>query len=244
MRLGRLFWISLLFFSGCTTQEIPGGHPALNLIDAFKLNITEPSGLSLGQNRSSLYTVSDASGMVYHLQTNGQIIEILKFRGNDLEGVAYDSLQKVLWVVEEGRRNLVQLDLKGNEQARYPIDFPGPANSGLEGVAVAPPHTLAVLNEKKPPRFLLLNANYEIAKEYAPGITGDYSGLCADTLAGRWWILSDQDAALFLWDINRGFIKKYYLGLKKGEGLAIDFTKHIVYVVSDSESKLYLFRLE
>jgi len=238
------FFLSLVFLSGCTTQDVLGGHPDLPLLAEYNLNVPEPSGLSFGEKNTSLYTVSDATGLVYRLSLQGKTLATLAFEGSDLEGVAYDSLRGVLWVVEEGRRDLVRLDLQGNETERFHIDFSGPANSGLEGVAVNVSGTVFVLNEKKPPRLLELNSEYGIAKEYAPGATSDYSGLCADTLAGRWWVLSDQDATLFLWDSGQGVLKKYYLGIPKAEGLAIDFKTETVYVVSDSKHKLYVFALE
>ena len=121
------FLLITFLLSGCTTQEVLGGHPDLKLMAKYNLNVPEPSGLSLGEDKNSLYTVSDGTGLIYRLNLQGKTIATLNFKGNDLEGVAYDSLRRVLWTVEEGKRDLVQLDLKGDETKRFHIDFSGAA---------------------------------------------------------------------------------------------------------------------
>ena len=72
----------------------------LSLIDAREIPINEPSGLSLGKFNQSLWVVSDApENEIYEMSLEGEIIQKLDFKGEDLEGIVYDSLKNILLVV-------------------------------------------------------------------------------------------------------------------------------------------------
>ena len=57
------------------------------------------------------------------------------------------------------------------------------------------------------------------------------------------WIVSDQSSALYLWSRKSGVLAKYGLPFEKAEGVAVDHAARRIYVVSDSESRLHVYRL-
>ena len=235
-----LIWLILW---NCTTREStapPPSAPRLNLLVSYDLSVPEPSGLSLGAKGQSLWMVSDQTNRVYHLDLTGKILQTLSYVGTDLEGIAYDSLRNCLWVVEEQTRELVKLDFGGAELARHRI-LNGQDNSGLEGVCLDGQGTLFVLKEKLPGLFIKLSQDFSIEKQVTLDFARDYSGLCCDTAVGRFWVVSDESRRIYLWDSQKGVQKQFDLSIPKAEGIARDFSRNRLYVVSDSEAKLYIF---
>jgi len=215
---------------------------SLKPIARYALEVSEPSGLALSQDKKSLWTVSDNTNQVFRLDLHGQILHTLSYQGRDLEGIAIDTVTQTLWVVEEHSRELVELDSTGKELQRHRI-LSGNDNSGLEGICIDGAHRFFTIKEKKPGMFIALNPDFTIKHKTEITFAADFSGLCADTLENRFWILSDQDESLFYWDTNQGVLRQYRLGVSGPEGIAIDFIQGIAYIVSDPESKLYVFKL-
>jgi uncharacterized protein YjiK len=244
-RIFTAFLILFFILFNCTTQESSNkNYFKLELISSHHLNVPEPSGLCLSKDKKSLYTVSDASGDIYNISLDGKLLRKLNLNANDPEGIALDSLQNFFWIAEESGRQIKQVDMQGNVKTSFPLDLAAGSSSGLEGIAAAPDGHIWLVHEKNPRSLLKLNSMLNIEIEFNPKTASDYSGLCSDTLSGRFWILSDQDEMLFLWDESEGVLEKYSINIKKAEGLAIDFQIRIIYVVSDSEEMLYLFKMD
>ncbi len=215
---------------------------SLQLVSSFPLQISEPSGLSLDFDGQALWTVSDQTNRVFKIDLQGHILKTLSYHGHDLEGIAADTIRHTLWIVEEHTREVVELDTTGRELQRHRI-LSGNDNSGLEGICIDAKHRFFVLKEKKPGLFIALNSDFTIKSKREITFAGDYSGMCADTLSNRFWILSDQDKSLFYWDRQNGVLSRYSLDVTKPEGIAVDFFAGLAYVVSDAQSVLYVFRL-
>ena len=214
---------------------------SLKLIASYALDVSEPSGLALAPDGNSLWTVSDNTNQVFQLSLTGKILQTLSYKGRDLEGIAIDTLTHTFWVAEEHSRELVELDSTGSELQRHRI-LEGNDNSGLEGICIDAAHHFFTIKEKRPGLFIALNADFSVKSKMEIAFAKDFSGLCADTLLNRFWILSDQDESLFYWDLKQGALAQYKLEIPSPEGIAIDFSKGFFYMVSDSESKLYVFR--
>ena len=75
------------------------------------------------------------------------------------------------------------------------------------------------------------------------GFALDYSGLTWDPKRSSFWIVSDQSRALYLWSPKSGVLEEYGLPFPKAEGIAVDEAAKRIYIVSDSENRLYVFRL-
>ena len=222
------------------TENVRSVH-SLKLIDSYALDVKEPSGLALAPDGNSLWTVSDHTNQVFQLSLSGKILQTLSYKGRDLEGIAIDTLKHTFWVAEEHSRELVELDSTGSELQRHRI-LQGYDNSGLEGLCIDAEHHFFTIKEKRPGLFISLNPDFTVKNKMEITFARDFSGLCADTLLNRFWILSDQDESLFYWDLKQGVLAQYKLEISSPEGIAIDFVKGIFYVVSDSESRLYVFK--
>ncbi len=241
MSLKSIFLLAVPLFCNCG-----GNNPLspLELINEFNLSIPEPSGLTLGKNKQSLWVVNDPpNNEIYEITLEGAVIRKLSFKGDDLEGVTYDSDNDVLWVAEEQKREVLQIALDGTVLTRRAVNVDNSKDQGLEGIFLSRTGTLWVVNEKKPGRLISLNTNFQIDGEFPLNFAKDYSGLCQAENERQIWIISDESEKLVLWDKDSGVKKMYELPFKKAEGVAVDSAQNLVYIVSDSEEKLYIFRL-
>ena len=155
-----------------------------------------------------------------------------------------DPSDGTLWVVEEERREIVHLNASGRVLGRRPRDLQGKANSGLEGICLDSTGTVYVLNEKDPGLFVALNADLLIANLRQLDFAEDLSGLDCDGGSGCFWILSDQSRMLYLWSPETGVVSAYPLPFDKAEGVAVDAAAGRVYIVSESEDRLYVYSIE
>jgi uncharacterized protein YjiK len=145
--------------------------------------------------------------------------------------------------------------------------FPNGDDKGLEGITFDQDRaTFFVLKEANPAMMIELSKDLgsilearvlDAAKGFVDDDvdTGkvDVSGLQYDQTRSSFWIVSDLARRLYLydWDLDR-VIQSAALGyekdgdfreIEKAEGVAIDPRRHRLYVVSDEESRLYVFDL-
>lgn len=224
---------------------------ALRLINKVSLPISDPSGLTLHANEGQLWTVSDAQGgHVYRISKDGSVLSSLFYSGDDMEGITYDATTNTLWILEERRREMVQLNMLGQVLRRVSVDFGQiNENDGPEGIAL---NTLTghfwVANEKNPRVILELNTDFEIVKNTPINFTcnfevTDISGLFHEPTRDELWILSDESQRIVVTDSNLNPIRSYDLDILKPEGIAVDLPNRRVYIVSDEIDALYTFEL-
>ncbi|PIQ10819.1 MAG: hypothetical protein COW71_01900 [Ignavibacteriales bacterium CG18_big_fil_WC_8_21_14_2_50_31_20] len=244
-RLFTILLFGIVFASlSCNNNDINSSAASLALIEEFTLQVSEPSGLSLGKNAKSLWIVSDApDNKIYEIDLSGNIIQTLNYVGDDFEGIEYDSSKNVLWIVEERKYNLAEISLTGEKIDTKKIDFLGNKINGFEGVCVGNGFYY-IANEKLPTKILKLNSEFSIVSNFDLVGVDDVSGLCYDDLTNQIWGVSDESKLLFCFEENLGISKKYELPFDKMEGLAIDFMQNLVYLVNDSQSKLYVYKLK
>ncbi|MCH8495000.1 MAG: SdiA-regulated domain-containing protein [Balneolales bacterium] len=236
-------------------QQSDGSEPeridALRLIDEVSLPISDPSGLTLHANEGQLWTVSDAQGgHIYRISTDGTVLSTLFYSGEDMEGITYDATTNTLWILEERRREMVQLNMLGQVLRRVSVDIGQiNENDGPEGIAL---NTLTghfwVANEKNPRVILELNSDFEIIKNTPINFTGsfevtDISGLFHEPTRDELWILSDESQRIVVTDSDLYPIRSYDLDILKPEGIAVDLPNRRVYIVSDEIDALYTFEL-
>jgi uncharacterized protein YjiK len=232
-----------LLHCGKNDASLDSNLLSLSLIDEIEIQITEPSGLSIGKQNQSLWVVSDApDSEVFEINLQGNILRKLNFIGEDLEGVVYDSLKNVVWVVEEKKREIVEVALDGSELSRHSVSINGSANNGLEGISINASGQLWIANEKEPGLLLALNSDFSINAQIFLNFSNDYSGLSFGYQNDRIWIVSDESKLLVEYDKQSGVIKKYNLPFIKAEGVAVDTPNSIVFIIRESNSKLYTFK--
>ncbi len=240
--------VILSIFTSCSVEDsvgtIPPSSSLISQKSEYKTNVSEPSGLTLGKNNKTLWTVSDNTDNIYHLDLRGNILKELEFNGNDLEGIAFDKRDGTLWLAEEELRQLVHIDTNGNELGRFPVaNLEGTGNSGLEGVCFDTTFTKYVLNEKSPRLWAQLDSGYSAERIKEITEVGDLSGICYDSIGHFFWIVSDESELLFQWSPTQGIIKSAALNYKKAEGVAVDNNKNIIYIISDKTRKLYVYQI-
>jgi len=227
-----------LIFVSCSSKISSQGK--LELLKKIQLNIPEPSGITSFNN--TLFIVSDKNRTIYKTSLEGEILQKVKLKYDDLEGVTIDKSTQNFWVVDESKRALIILDSKGGFLQKIKIKGEQQhKNSGLEGVCfVENENSLVVLNEKQPRQLLALNLNGEILRKIDFNFSKDISGICFDESSNSFWIVSDESQLILNINKKGELIKSYNIPVKKAEGIII--YNNNLYVVSDSENALYIFK--
>lgn len=235
------------FFFACDLNETAFDNthsPSLMLQAEYELEVPEPSGLTCDLQTNTFWTVSDETGRIYQIDSQGNLEQILPFTGTDLEGITYDADDNCLWVVEETDRNLVKVSLEGIELERYTHLLPGNNNSGLEGICIDEAGNFFLLKEKNPGQFIELSQTFGIENIIHLDFAGDYSGIAYDAARAGFWIVSDQNETVYLWDKINGVREQYSLPITKPEGIFYLAETDLLYIVSDAEEKMYVMRIE
>ena len=180
----------LLACSSSKSADQEGSTPQLELIASYELALSEPSGLALGAQGTVLWAVGNSPELVYKLTVDGQLLDTLAYGGDDLEGIVFDPADSTLWIVEEEKREIVQLDQGGNVLRRRRLGLSGERNSGLEGIGLDSGGGLHLLNEKNPGLFISLDPDLSIRTQYQLDFARDYSGLTYDRHRDSFWVLS------------------------------------------------------
>lgn len=233
--------VFILFVSCSKNNEVFPVNNGLELINSYKINVLEPSGLAINNDETILYTVSDSTNKIYKLSTTGDVLQTFEYAGNDLEGISVFTKTKLL-VVEERTKEVVEYDMDTGNFSKHKIDFKNTtANSGLEGVAYNfNDGTIFILNEKDPGLLMRLNPNYTINNLTTLNFASDYSGIFHESTTNNLWIVSDQSRTINKCDLKGNLIKSYPINVIKAEGIAVSNDK--IYIVSDAEAKLYIYK--
>lgn len=239
----HLFVILLLSFVAISCSDnneiIP--KDLLELEASYKIDVLEPSGLAVNSAGNALYTVSDHTAQVYKLSTVGNVIQAFSYQGNDLEGVSTFVGNKLL-LAEERTKEIVEFDMTTGVYSKHMITYENNnGNSGLEGITYdKTSNTIFILNEKNPGKLLRLRTDFTVMAEYDLDFAMDYSGIFYESLTNTLWIVSDQNKTINQCTLTGELIKKYAISVTQAEGIAIANNK--IYVVSDAEEKLYVFK--
>ena len=239
-----LFFLGIFLFISCNDDdEIYNDIPenSLELIESYKIDVVEPSGLTIDETGTVLYTVSDNTGNIYKLSTKGVLLETYNYNGDDLEGVSVFTENKLL-LAEERTKQIVEYDLSTGITSKHIINYENKfENNGIEGIAYKENDgSIFILNEMNPGKLIRLRADYTIIVEYDLSFASDYSGIFYDLALNNLWILSDQNNSLNRCTLQGVLIEKYPIRVTQAEGVAI--TNDKIYIVSDAESKLYVYK--
>lgn len=243
-------WILLFLISGCSTDsEDPVESGELKFVSSHELGITDPSGLAMDVSNNFLWTVSDSEGgRVYKITFQGEIIDSLIYRGNDMEGIAMNPVDKTLWVIEEKLMKIIQLDTLGRVLSENDVPFENVnVNDGLEGISINPDNGhFYLLNEKLPRVFLELNSEMQIIREVPINFSSsnrleDLSGLFYDHAKREFWIVSDESMRIVVTDFDLNPIRSYDLSSITFEGITVNTAIRRVYLINDDENRLYVY---
>ncbi|MCD4665409.1 MAG: SdiA-regulated domain-containing protein [Bacteroidales bacterium] len=233
----------VILLAYCKKQEAIDVPDKLKLLLQYQINIPELSGLSQFNVEDKFITVSDKQNKVYLISNTGEVLKILDYTGDDLEGVTFDTLTSTIFVVEEKKKEVVQLDSNGFELNRFTIDINNSEiKHGPEGITYNPYNNhFYIVNEKLPAALIEMTLTGEIVRINSLSFAKDYSSLFYDQKDSSLWILSDQSKTITKCDLNGNKIKTWSTGIDKGEGLIVDSGNSKIYIVTDNDSHLYIF---
>ncbi len=237
----NIVFLFLVGLSLATCISKKSSKSNLELLQKIKLNIAEPSGITAFNN--NLYIVSDKNGSFYSTSLEGEILKKHSTKFNDLEGITIQESSHTIWLVEESERKLVKLDSLGNRIRKIKVKGKQQSkNNGLEGVCfVESENSLYVVNENSPKQLLQLNLKGKITNKFNLDFSKDISGICFDKTSNSFWIVSDESESVYNISKKGMLIKSYKIPVNKAEGIVIYNNK--MYVVSDSENNLYIFKI-
>jgi uncharacterized protein YjiK len=241
----KIFLIGVVFLlHACGTSD-EDYSVALKPVSSYYVDILETSDLCFGSTKDILYTVSDNTSKVYKITTTGRIMAEYLYTGSDLEGVCFVDNQFV-YVAEERLRKIVKLDLQGIKvsEKMIPVEY-NKENEGLEGIAYATFNQhFYIVNEMNPGILIETDKNLNVLNTYDLTFADDYSGICVDNLNKELWILSDMSATANKCTMEGDLIVSYSIPVTNPEGIAFYPQDSIMYIISDSQSKLFKFDLK
>jgi uncharacterized protein YjiK len=216
----------------------------LEIIGKYELNVKEPSGLTFSENGEFLWTVSDETNKLYKITTLGEVIDSVNVEGIDLEGVSKYNDNK-LFVICERERSILVLDSNLTINKKLYLDLKGKKNSGIEGITYNKNngHTF-VINEKDPALLVELDDSLHIISQKELDFADDVSGLDYNPRLNELWIVSDLNRTLFRCNTLGVILDSYKVDIRQLEGVAIDFDKNMIYLVSDFTENLYVFKIK
>lgn len=216
------------------------GHPAhLEYEDRARLDVDEPSDLV--NVDGTLYAVSDRHSNIYEVDSDGDAKKHLEIDASDLEALGYDPARGEFLVADESRAKIWSIDAEGKRHDGIEVAGADDGNSGIEGLVVTPDGHLFVVKEKSPVEIFELDATGTVIAHDKLDFADDLSAITYNPIDGRLYVLSDEDHALFRLKHSLKPDRGWKLPIDKPEGLAFDGTT--LYVVSDSEERIYTFEL-
>ena len=81
------FFLLSILLLGCgssTPTEQKTTFPQLELLSSHRLEMAEPSGLTLGAGGAVLWAVGNSPERIYRLTIDGQVLDTLVYVGDDL----------------------------------------------------------------------------------------------------------------------------------------------------------------
>jgi hypothetical protein len=133
--------------------------------------------------------------------------------------------------------------------------FTNVGNSGLEGITWNPNlATFFVIKEKDPGVMIQISSDLKTilaCKVLSFNTGGDYSDIAYDSSRGKYWIVSDEDESVSLYDWNTGTTVQgspFSLPYDGGEGVAYAPTTHELSICTDNgdgqTSYLYIYEVQ
>jgi len=233
----------LAAFAGCIKQKEEKRGDKIYLLRRYDIPVPEPSGLTLTGDQNGFWTVSDEDSYLYELDKYGKIIKRIKVDGFDLEGVTVID-EATLAIVLERTREVVVLDTSGRELQRVKINLGGEPNSGLEGITYNErTKHFYIVTEKDPAFMIELDGDLNEVGRDTLKFSADVSGIFYDGNDSVLWILSDEDQMVVKTDMELNIITKFKISVIQPEGITINKNGDRLYIVSDLEEKLSVYKI-
>ncbi|MBT3207830.1 MAG: hypothetical protein HN704_03925 [Bacteroidetes bacterium] len=240
MKLSILYIFIFLAFLSCNKND---ELQTLSPINSISIEVPEPSGMCFNNFLDCFYIVGDSTKSVYRLNLLGQLIAEYQDVGNDLEGISFNPDNSSFLIAEEKNRAIIEIDILGNVLSTNNVSGMNLDNKGLEGITYNTNNQhIYLLNEEDPGQLIELDTNFVTLNTYDLDFAADYSGICYNNIEDNFWVVSEESKLIVKCDLFGNSIQKYKINEEKTEGIV--FVNNTIYLVSDSESKIYIYSLE
>ncbi len=240
-----LFQVFLSVNLNCSREdpEVINNNPdiqSLKPIAVYNLDIPEPSGIAYNSKNNSLFVVSDGRTDIYEIDFTGIVKGTVPTSGSDLEGITFSINCDTIYVVEETKQLVSTYSSAGTFLYSFPVNVATNPSHALEGITRNNLNGhLIVLNEKLPCMLLEFNKSTEIRRNEI-NYTIDISDVFFEQSSNNYWIVSHESQKILKLSSDFNIISEWTVPIIQAEGITIVQDK--IYVVSDSESKLFVFQ--
>jgi uncharacterized protein YjiK len=200
--------------------------------------LSEPSGIVYNSVNNSFFVVSDTLTKIFEIDMDGNLLRSIQVNANDLEGITLGTNLDTIYVVEESDNLVTSFLLDGTKINSFSVDVSTNSTNGLEGIAIDANNYLYVVNEKLPRNLVKLQHEVEISRAEITA-ADDLSDVCYDYALDCLWIISDESEKIIKVTKSGSIISEWQIPFTKGEGITIVNDK--IYVVRDSNAKMYIF---
>jgi len=214
--------------------------PTLTPIAVYTLNITEPSGIAYNSKNNTLLIVSDGNPDIYETNFTGNILRTIPTSSSDMEGITLSKNCDTIYVVEETNKLVTTYSESGTRLNSFSFDVATNPKHAMEGISrnLSNGHSF-IINEKLPCMLLEFNNSTEIWRKEINYST-DISDIFYDQTDSSLWIVSDESKRILKLTSAGNLISEWGITVVQGEGITIVQDK--IYIVSDPESKMYVFQ--
>ncbi len=217
--------------------------------------LEEPSGLGIDIENKVLWTICDSTKNVVSMDYCGNIIGSFHVETcqtiEDIEGIHYSNGYLYI-AVEDHNRNtdensIIVYNTNGLkiENSGWITGYGEGTNEGFEAITMDKSNIYVAKGRNKP-TIIKLNKDWSIdskkdVSEYLKNVSGMFY-----SSEDKIWLLSKESKMLILWDFSENAVdttKTIYLDHAGMEGVAIDYMKNLIFIVSDENAELYIYKL-
>ncbi len=239
--LAILLLPALILFTNCT-EEKTEIKPEFKIRAQYKVDFPEPSGLSLSFDNNYLWSVSDDNSRAYLITKTGKTVSTIQTNGDDLEGICVVDTNLLATICERNREILL-VDTLGNVIKSAKLDLTGDLNKGLEGITINRVNgNYYLLNEKDPGLLIVVDSELNEMQRIVLNFAKDYAAICFTD--NNLWIISDEDKKLYKCTLTGKVLEEYFTGIQQVEGVTVDETNGLIYLVSDIKEMLYVCEIK
>lgn len=242
-KIGFIIIITLFIISLTSCDSDTPTIPGIKLLEPIaeidlSSILSEPSGIVYNSINSSFFVVSDTLAKIFEIDMDGNLLRSIQVNANDLEGITLSINRDTIYVVEESDNLVTSFLLDGTKIESFSVDVSTNYINGLEGIAIDANNYFYVLNEKLPRYLVKLQNEVEISRTEITAVD-DLSDVCFDYVLDCLWIISDESEKIIKVSKSGSVISEWQIPFSKGEGITLVNDK--IYVVRDSNAKMYIF---
>lgn len=235
----------MVFILSCgrDNPEAANNNPTNNSLTptaVYNLDILEPSAIAYNSKNNTFMVVSDACQDIFIIDSVGMVEGTISTSSSDLEGITLSKNCDTIYVVEETKKIVSTYSISGTLLKSFSVNVATNPSHALEGIVKNNlNYRLFVLNEKLPCMILEFSDTMEVRRKEI-NYSIDISDIFFDETANHYWIVSHESRKIMKLNSSFDLLAEWTVPILQAEGITI--VKNKIYIVSDSESKMYVFQ--